>query len=60
MSVRTDVLPEGEMLRAAIRWISERKSEPTPEPLWKLIDEAAQRFDLSPREAESLRALLTD
>ena len=59
MGVRGDVLPGGEMLRAAIKWISERRTEPSPEPLWKLLDEAAQKFDLSPLEAESLRALLT-
>ena len=49
-----DVLPTGESLRRAIQWISERRRD-TPElPLYKLVDEAAVRFDLSPTEAQFL------
>lgn len=59
MPVRGDVFPSGDAFRAAARWIGERRAEPSPEPLWKLLDEAAQRFDLSPLETESLRALLS-
>ena len=64
MSVRGDVVPSGESFRQAVRWISERRAESTSEdpparaPLWKLLEEAAQQFDLSPLETESLRALL--
>lgn len=59
MAVRGDVVPGGESFRAALRWISERRTEPSAPPLWKLLDEAARQFDLSPLETESLRALLT-
>jgi hypothetical protein len=64
MSVRGDVIPSGDSFRQAVRWISQRRAEatakelPAPEPLWKLLEEAAQHFDLSPLETESLRALL--
>jgi len=48
------VLPRGEKLRRAVRWISERRRE-APEPsLGRLVDEAALRFDLGPRESEYL------
>lgn len=41
-------------LERAIRWISDRRREtPDAKPL-ALVDEAARRFDLSPRDAEFL------
>lgn len=51
------ILPEGEELRRAIRWISLHLREGAgddPTLLRKLVDEAALRFDLSPRESEFL------
>ncbi len=41
--------PEGEGLRNAVRWISERGV-----PSARTIEEAARRFDLSPLEEEFL------
>ncbi len=41
--------PEGEALRQAIRWIAEQ-GPCRPE----LLEEAARRFDLSPRDEEFL------
>lgn len=58
MAEQTGVTGGGEGFRAAVKWISERRTEPNPPPLWKILEEAAQRFDLSPLETESLRALL--
>jgi len=49
-----DVLPTGESLRRAIQWISERRRDAPQLPLYKLIDDAAVRFDLSPAEAQFL------
>ena len=43
------ILPEGENLRRAIRWISEKGSHSLA-----VIDEASIRFDLSPADASFL------
>lgn len=45
-----DVLPEGESLRNAVRWLSEQ-----PEPhTFQQVEAASQRFDLSPTDEEFL------
>ena len=52
-------LPEGEMLRRAVRWISEQR-ELVPRPsLAGLIDEAGKRFNLSPKDSEFLVLFFT-
>lgn len=43
------ILPEGEHLRRAIQWISEKGSHSLA-----IIDEASIRFDLSPADASFL------
>jgi hypothetical protein len=48
------ILPEGESLRAALRWLSERRQEDAGAPRSRLIDEAALRFDLTPRDVDFL------
>ena len=48
------VMPEGEDLRKAIKWISLGREENPDKPLIKLIDEAVFKFDLSPVDAEFL------
>jgi hypothetical protein len=46
--------PKGEKLRKAVRWISnERESDPGA-ALYKLIEQACLKFDLSPKESEFL------
>jgi hypothetical protein len=45
---------DGEGIRRAIRWISEQRQANPSLKLAKAIDEAAQRFDLSPLEADFL------
>ncbi len=45
---------EGEALRRAVQWISDRKREQPDLPLWRAIDEASVRFDLTPAESEFL------
>ena len=47
--MKTDLLPEGEGLRRAVRWISEQKDHSA-----STIQEAARRFDLSPADEEFL------
>ena len=48
------ILPEGEQLRKAVRWISEERQEKKDANLAKLIDEACVKFDLSPTDSEFL------
>ena len=48
------VQPQGDALKKAVQWISEqRKIDPNKNPAG-LADEAAFRFDLSPRDSEFL------
>lgn len=49
-----DVLPLGESLRRAVQWISDRRAEAPELPLYKVVDEASVRFDLSPSEGQFL------
>jgi len=48
------VMPEGENLRNAIKWISVQRESNPREPLSKLIEKAALQFDLSPLDTEFL------
>ncbi len=48
------VMPEGESLRRALRWLDERAKEEPKLERSKLVGEAAVRFDLSPVEEEFL------
>jgi len=48
------VLPRGEKLRRAVRWISDRLREDPERALGPLLSDASLRFNLSPAEAEYL------
>ncbi len=50
------ILPHGEALRNALKWLSERRRDDPSAPRVKLIDEAALRFDLAPNEVDFLLA----
>lgn len=52
-------LPEGELIRRAVRWISEQRESNLQSSLAGLIDEAGKRFNLSPRESEFLLLFFT-
>ncbi len=54
------ILPEGEQLRRAIKWISDERTENPGTSLSKLIDDACLKFDLPPKDAESLMRFLTE
>ena len=47
-------LPEGELLRRAIRWISSQRELASPPALIQLIEEAGKQFDLSPKDCNFL------
>jgi uncharacterized membrane protein len=54
MAERSGILPQGEELRRALKWLSERRREDAAASRGKLVDEAALRFDLSPAQVEFL------
>ena len=45
---------QGEALKKAIAWVSEQRKKTPEVPVVKLADDAAFRFDLSPRDSEFL------
>lgn len=50
----TTVMPKGDALRQAVKWISEMRLEKSPPADGKLIDEACLKFNLTPKDAEYL------
>ena len=56
--VNENLLPHGESLRNAVRWLSSQLEAGEVLSL-KLIEEAALRFDISPVEEEFLRTHFT-
>lgn len=50
----THPMPEGESLRAAVRWISKERTAHPETNFVALVDAACIRFDLSPGEGEFL------
>jgi hypothetical protein len=48
------VMPEGERVRRAIRWISEHLKEDPSRAVMPLVHEAVMRFDLTPKEGNDL------
>ena len=50
------IQPKGEKMRQTVRWISEKLKEDETRSVSALIQEAALRFNLSPKEEEFLRS----
>jgi hypothetical protein len=48
------VMPEGEAIRKAVKWISDNLLDDPNKSVQKLINEAVMRFDLSPKDGEFL------
>jgi hypothetical protein len=50
------VMPEGENVRKAVKWISDKKQYEPEDcgPIMTMIEQAAKRFDLSPKDEEFL------
>lgn len=48
------LIPDGESLRRAVRWIDAERSRRPDRSQSDLIDEAGRRFDLSPLDSEFL------
>lgn len=50
----TTIMPEGEQLRRAIKWIAEMRSDKTDLSGPELIQQASLKFNLSPLETDYL------
>ena len=50
----SNIQPEGEDLRKAVKWISDERTYGAEKTLLKLIEEASLKFDLSPMDTEYL------
>ena len=50
------IQPKGEKLRQAVKWISGMHQEDKTRPMPELIQEAANQFNLSPKEEDFLRS----
>jgi hypothetical protein len=50
------IQPKGEKLRQAVKWISAERQEDENKAIQQLIQEAALRFNLSPKDEEFLRS----
>ena len=46
----TTIMPEGEAIRRAVKWISEKRQENPDTKIHMLVNEAGIRFNLSPKE----------
>ena len=51
---RGGVVPAGDGIRSALRWLAERRQADPAAARMKLIEEAALRFDLTPLETDFL------
>jgi hypothetical protein len=54
------ILPEGEQLRRAVKWISDERLLDSGVSRKKLIGEACLKFDLPPKDAEFLMSYFAD
>lgn len=50
----TEVLPKGEDLRRAVKWVSANLQEDPAQPVQPLVQAAIFKFDLSPMDADFL------
>ena len=49
-----DLLPDGEDLRRAVKWVSSNLQDNPDQPVHPLVQQAIFKFDLSPKDAEFL------
>jgi hypothetical protein len=50
------IMPEGESVRKAVKWISEALKENSEKSIGALIQQASLKFDLTPKDADFLTA----
>ena len=56
----TTIIPEGDDIRKAVQWISEERQNNPDKKIADLVEDAALRFDLSPKDSEALIRLLKE
>jgi hypothetical protein len=49
-----DLLPDGEEIRRAVKWVSQNLQENPEQSVQPLVHKAIFKFDLSPKDAEFL------
>lgn len=49
-----DLMPDGEDLRRAVKWVSGNLQENQAQPVQSLVQKAIFKFDLSPKDADFL------
>ena len=54
------ILPEGEQLRRAVKWISDERTDNPGKSLSKIVGEACLKFDLPPKDAEFLMHFIAE
>lgn len=57
---RMSILPEGESIRRAVKWISDERIDNPGASVSKLVGEACLKFDLAPKDAEFLMNFLAE
>lgn len=50
----TTIMPEGEAVRKAVKWISDNLKDDPDQSVQKLINQADLRFNLAPKDTEYL------
>ena len=48
------IKPEGDRVRTALRWVSDQLKQDPSRAIVLLVDQAAMKFDLTPKESEEL------
>ncbi|MDL2317349.1 hypothetical protein LJC59_09850 [Desulfovibrio sp. OttesenSCG-928-A18] len=54
------IMPQSELLKRAVAFISESRKDAPGTPLGRLLDEAAMRFNLSPVDGAALERLFRE
>lgn len=54
------IMPKGENIRRAVKWIADEKQGEAGKDLQKLVNEAAFKFNLTPNEQEYLFSFYKD
>ena len=54
------IMPQGENVRKAVKWISEERQGSSAKTLSRLVEAAAVKFNLSPAESEYLARFFSE
>ena len=54
------IMPKGERIKQAIKWVSSERLEDEKKAVLLLIEEVAFRFNLTPKEEDFLRAFFQE